>query len=287
MIAGGTLPSLPDVPLLPEVPGLPEISALPEVPGLPNFRDVGGHPTRDGGRVRTGLLYRSTDLARIDEAGAATLAGLGIRTVYDLRTAGERSGGPDRVPAAAAYVVADVLGDSRRMTPADFGPIFEDPATAERELGGGRAALFFVEAYREFVSLPSARDAYGRLFAGLAGGAPMPALFHCTTGKDRTGWAAAALLLFVGVPEDIVLDDYLASGPRLRPMAQPFFDAFAARGGDVGLLEPLMDVRVAYLDSALDEMTRRFGSIEGYVADGLGLDGGTRDALRAILVEPA
>ena len=80
---------------------LPGDSA-PLIPSLPNLRDVGGHPTADGGRVRTGLLYRSTDLSRLDDAGAAALETLGIRTVFDLRTAGERAGGPDRLPPGAA-----------------------------------------------------------------------------------------------------------------------------------------------------------------------------------------
>ncbi len=252
---------------------------------LPNLRDVGGHPTRDGRRVRTGLVYRSTDLGRLDPAAVAALGRLGIRTVYDLRTAAERTGQPDRLPAGSAYVVADVLGDSPGMTPADFAVLFEDPAAASLALGAGRASTFFVDAYREFVHLASARAGYRRLFTDLAGAASTPALFHCTTGKDRTGWAAAALLLFLGVPDDAVMEDYLLSGPRLVAMTAPIIDAFAARGGDPDLLRPLLGVQPAYLEAAMDEVRRRFGSIEGYVADGLGIDARSRAALRALLVE--
>ena len=294
--AGGTLPEPPGAAVThPEPPAAPV--ALPEppaeafaganlsLPSLPNLRDVGGHPTGDGGRVRTGLLYRSADLGRVAGADAAVLAGLGLRTVYDLRTAGERAAQPDRVPPVSVYVVADVLRDSTGMTPADFGLLFEDLPAAREALGDGRAAMFFVDAYREFVTLASARAGYGRLFADIATGTALPALFHCTTGKDRTGWAAAALLLFLGVPQDVVLDDYLASGPLLGPLTRPMFDAFAARGGDRGLLEPLLAVRPAYLASALDEVGRRFGTIEGYFSDGLGLDAVARAGLRARLVE--
>lgn len=256
-----------------------------EIAALPNLRDVGGHPTRDGGRVRTGLLYRSTDLSRIDGTDAAALARLGIRTVYDLRTAGERTGQPDRLPPGSAYVVADILGDSPAMTPAEFVTLFEDPAAAEKALGGGRSAMFFVNAYREFVRLGSARAGYRRLFSDLVGGASTPALVHCTTGKDRTGWAAAALLMLLGVPDDVVMEDYLLSGPRLLPMVRPMIDAFEARGGDPELMWPLVDARPAYLEAALDEMRRLFGSIEGYFAEGLGIDAPTQGALHATLVE--
>ncbi len=258
----------------------------PEVAALPNLRDVGGHPTRDGGRVRTGLLYRSSDLARIGGTDATTLARLGIRTVYDLRTAGERTGQPDRLPTGSVCVVADILGDSPGMTPAGFATLFEDPAAAEKALGGGRAADFFVNANREFVRLDSARAGYRRLFSDVAGGARLPALFHCTTGKDRTGWGAAALLMLLGVPDEIVMEDYLLSGPRLLPGFRPMIDAFEARGGDPELLWPLVGVRPEYLEAAIAEVHRLFGSIEGYFAEGLGLNARIRSALRAVLVEP-
>jgi protein-tyrosine phosphatase len=255
------------------------------IAALPNLRDVGGHAARDGGFVRTGLLYRSTDLAGIDAADAAALARLDIRTVYDLRTAGERAGQPARLPPGSAYVVADILGDSPGMTPGELSTLVEDPAAAEKALGGGRAAAFFVTAYRDFVRLDSARAGYRSLFAGLAGGASTPALFHCTTGKDRTGWAAASLLLLLGVPDDAVMEDYLLSGPRLQPVVEPWINAFAARGGDPELLRPLVGVRPDYLEAALDEVRRRFGSIEGYFEEGLGIDSRSREALRAAFLE--
>jgi len=257
----------------------------PLIAGLPNLRDIGGHPTRDGGRVRVGFLYRSTDLSRIDGTDAAALARLGIRTVYDLRTAAERTGQPDRLPPGSAYVVADILGDAPGMTPAEFAMLFEDPEAAQKTLGGGRSALFFVDAYRAFVRLDSSRAGYRRLFADLAGGASTPALFHCTTGKDRTGWAAAALLMLLGVPDDVVMEDYLLSGLLLLPVVRPIVDAFRARGGDPELLWPLVGVRPEYLEAALDEVRRLFGSIEGYFAEGLGIDAPSREALRAMLVE--
>jgi len=257
----------------------------PEIGALPNLRDVGGHPTRDGGRVRTGLLFRSSDLGRIAGTDAEALAGLGIRTVYDLRTAGERTAQPDRLPPGSAYVVADVLGDAPGVTPTEFATLFEDPAAARAALGGGRAATFFVDAYRGFVRLDGARAAFRRLFVDLADGACTPALFHCTTGKDRTGWAAAALLMLLGVPDAAVMEDYLLSGPRLLQVVRPMVDAFAARGGDPELLWPLVGVRPDYLEAALDEMHQLFGSIEGYFAEGLGLDALTRAALRTTLVE--
>lgn len=258
----------------------------PRIATLPNLRDVGGHPTRDGGRVRAGLLFRSTDLSRLDDAGAADLERLGVRTVFDLRSAAEREGRPDRLPEGAEHVIVDVLRDSAGLTPADMERVLATPEGAAQALGNGRAERFFVDAYREFVELPSARAAYGRLFRELARPARRPALVHCTTGKDRTGWATATLLLLLGVPDEVVMEEYLLSGPVMAALFAPHLAAFEALGGDPALLRPLVEVRAGYLEAGLAAMRESYASVERYVGDGLGVDGATREALRRAFVEP-
>jgi protein-tyrosine phosphatase len=257
------------------------------LPDIPNLRDVGGRPARDGGRVRTGILFRSVDLGRATDAQVAGLAGLGIRAVYDLRTADERAIAEDRLPSGAALVVADVLADDVGSSPAAFGAVLEDAAAAEQALGGGRAERFFVEKYRDFVAAPGARAAYRTLFTELGSPERRPGLIHCTSGKDRTGWAVAALLLLLGVPDDLVMDDYLASNAALGPVFDPFVAAFRDRGGDPGLLLPLVEARPEYLASALAEVGRTHGSIERYFAEGLGIGAAGIAGLRAAFVEPA
>jgi protein-tyrosine phosphatase len=112
-----------------------------------------------------------------------------------------------------------------------------------------------------------------------------PALFHCTTGKDRTGWAAASLLSLLGVSEEEVMREYLLTNEQLVPRLQPVLDQFKAAGGDPELLMPVVGVRREYLDAAFDEMHTRFGSLEGYFADGLGIDAAAQQELKAIFVE--
>jgi protein-tyrosine phosphatase len=160
-------------------------------------------------------------------------------------------------------------------------------STARPTFGDGRGTAYFVQAYRHFVSLGSAQAAYGRLFLDLARCDHGPLLFHCSTGKDRTGWAAAALLMLLGVADDLVMQDFLLSTTRFSGLVQPVLDDFRARGGDPELLRPLMGVRPEYLESALDEMRRSFGTVERYFAEGLGVDGGTQRVLRTALVERA
>jgi protein-tyrosine phosphatase len=252
----------------------------------PNLRDLGGWPVAGGGTVRDGLVYRSAELSRLTPDDGQALATLGVHRVYDLRTADERSAQPDALPPGVTSVVADVLADSKDAAPAALANLLTDPSSAGDLLGGGKAEELMQGAYRQIVGLPSALAAYRTMFTELARDANRPALFHCTTGKDRTGWGAAALLLLLGVPEDAVREDYLLTNAQLLPALEPVFQAFEQVGGDRALLEPILGVREAYLDAALDEMRARFGTIEGYFADGLGIGAAAQAALREALVDP-
>ncbi len=152
-------------------------------------------------------------------------------------------------------------------------------------LGENKALDYFLGSYRDFVTLPSAIASYRTLFTDLAAHDNLPALVHCTTGKDRTGWATASLLLLLGLDEDAVFHEYLLTNEQLVPKLQPMVDKFAANGGDPDLLAPVLGVQTSYLDAAIDEMQKRFGSIDGYFADGLGLDAATIEALRSSYIQ--
>lgn len=251
------------------------------ITSIPNLRDVGGYRTRDGSAVRFESLYRSTDLSRVKDIDVEALAALGIRAVYDLRTAAERDAAPNKLPEGARSLALDVLADKGlRSIPAQMLAVIADPTIAERELGGGRAVEYFIGSYRDFVLMPSAVASYRSLFDALSAQENLPALVHCTTGKDRTGWAVASLLLLLGVGEEDVFRDYLLTNELLLPALAPVFEGFAAVGGDPALLEPVLGVRREYLEASLKTMRENFGSIESYFAEGLGLDARVQTRLR-------
>ena len=250
----------------------------------PNLRDLGGWPTRAGGMVRRGLIYRSAELADLSGDDLAAFGALGVRTVYDLRTGPERAAKPDQLPSSTRLKILDVLADETHAAPAQLAEALHNPATAANELGGGKARALFVGAYGDLVSLPSATTAYRRLFTELADSSNRPALFHCTTGKDRTGWAAAALLMLLGVSDDDVLQDYLLTNDELLPQLEPIFDRFEAAGGDRHLLLPVLGVDAAYLAAAVARMHSIHGTVERYFEDGLGLSDDTITQLRIALI---
>jgi protein-tyrosine phosphatase len=257
----------------------------PTISSAPNLRDAGGYVTRDGGCVRTGLLYRSEKLSKITDADLPLLAALGLKKIYDLRTTDERAAQPDRVPAGAQDIVADVLADAKQAAPAEILHLLSNPQEANTKLGGGKAVAMFTQGYVEFVSLPSARIGFARMFSELMDASNLPALYHCTTGKDRTGWASAALLTLCGVSDDDVMRDYLLSNDTILPEYQGMIDKLIGSGVEKDILLSILGVRREYLDASFKEMHDQFGSIEDYFATGLGIDQVGQQALRDRFVE--
>jgi protein-tyrosine phosphatase len=265
----------------------PGHGAAEEKPGLslgiqsvPNLRDVGGYQTGDGATIARGRVYRSNQLSGIGPIDMEKLAGLELKVDYDLRTAAERDARPDELPPGVEYVWLDVLADSPQAGPAQLEKLMQDPQSANAALGGGKAEEGFKASYREFVSLPSAKAEFRKLFISLGDEEQLPALFHCTTGKDRTGWAAAALLTLLGVPEEVVMEDYLRSNDYIIPTYQAVIDTFVAAGGDEAIPLAILGVKKEYLDAAFDEMQTKHGTIEKYFSEGLGIDATQQKALR-------
>ena len=245
-----------------------------------NLRDLGGYTTSDGKTVATGLVYRSNLLSGIPEEDMEKLAVLDLKVDYDLRTADEKNARPDELPAGVEYVWLDVLADSPQAGPAMLEKLMTDPKAANEELGGGKVEEGFRQSYREFVSLPSAKAEFRKLFVGLGDSEQLPALFHCTTGKDRTGWAAAALLTLLGVPKDQVMEDYLRSNDYILPAYKNAIDPFVAAGGDPAIPSAILGVKAEYLEAAFDEVTTKYGTIENYFSKGLGVDAAQQQAIR-------
>ena len=113
----------------------------------------------------------------------------------------------------------------------------------------------------------------------------LPALFHCTTGKDRTGWAAAALLTLLGVPEETIMEDYMRSNDYVIPMYQEAIDKFVEGGGEKDIPMTLLGVKEKFLEAAYDEMETKYGTIENYFSEALGIDAAQQKALRDLFLE--
>jgi len=250
------------------------------VASVPNLRDLGGYKTREGSVVRYGIAYRSDQLNPVSSDDMAKIAALGLRNDFDLRTADERSERPDQLPPGVNNVWLNVLADVNGTNAAALQKLITKPKEANEVLGGGKAEALFIKVYKDMVTLPSANQSYHQLFVELGSSSDVPALFHCTTGKDRTGWAAAALLTLLGVPEQQVYEDFLRSNEYVLPAYQKFIDQFVAAGGEPSIPQDLLGVKAAYLKASFDEMHAKYGTIEVYFADGLRIDEAGQQRLR-------
>lgn len=232
------------------------------VSGALNFRDVGGLPAREG-TTRSGVLFRSGNLAGLDDTGRDALVGLGIRRIVDLRADDEVAIEPSRVAGL-------------------------DLETIRIPLFLGSVASFFIEdlsladVYRGLVD-ESAERLVEVARAVLEGA---PALVHCTVGKDRTGVVVALLLDAVGVEEDAIVADYARTEQKLPAERNARVLAYL-RGvhPNARHLEDLATRSPApVLRGLLEDVRARFGSAEGYlVANGLRTD--EVEALAGILIE--
>ena len=240
-----------------------------------NFRDVS---SSTGGAVRPGVLFRSGELTKLDDAGLRQLRDIELTDVADLRSPREveRHGG-DLVPDGVMVhllpfldIVAVVEGDSPHEHA--FQRLLTEKPDDESVLEAGQR--YMTEEYRRFAQAPGARTAVRHMVTLLAGGGSM--LTHCFAGKDRTGFGVAVLLQAAGVDHDAVMADYLQSNaaiPQLRTqimeMIASRFDegmpSEAAEFTEARLSDEVLGVRPEYLEAALETVVADHGSVDGYL----------------------
>ena len=257
--------------------------ALPHVKfeRIANFRDMGGHTTHDGRRLAHGRLLRSGHLADASEDDLAKLEAFGLRRVFDFRTEKDiEQEGHDRLTKGTENVLLPMPDPARGS---DIRTLMEGttPDQLHGIFGDGKAEQMMIESAAGLVR--ERREPYSLFLKALARTDHVPALFHCSAGKDRAGWAGSVVLLAIGVPEDQVIEQYLLSNragdeiiERQRQVGNEFWhDALA----------PLVGVREEYIQSSFDAVAADWGDFDTYLSQGLGVTQEEREALRKNLLE--
>lgn len=246
----------------------------PRLTGMDNFRDIAGlttaYTTANNGVMRSRVFYRSNAVTPVG-TGLSVLNGLGISDIYDLRTTSEATATPDILPDGAVYQHIDIIGSS--ASGANISSINLTSAAA--------AVTMMEETNRSFANNAGMRGKFAELFNELAS-ADGAALFHCTAGKDRTGWTAAVLQSIAGLDDATIMDNYLATNDytaarvaaALAHMPQAMADIYA----------PLLGVQASFLQAGLDEVVAQYGSMDNYLKEGLGLSQETLYVLRGKMV---
>ncbi|MET8688645.1 tyrosine-protein phosphatase [Streptomyces sp. NPDC004732] len=292
-LALGTLPAwaAPSETVAPAAPPYAASAAASEavrqipLQGAVNVRDVGGYRTYDGERVRLGRVFRADGLSKLTDADLGTVAGLGLKKVIDFRVPAEvQYDGVDRLPAGLSPTSRPIT-DNGLFTQLLTAIGSKDPVKQEEMLGNGKAAAFMRDVYRTFVTDSANRAQFAATLRDIAD-SRSPLLYHCTSGKDRTGWTTYLLLRLVGVPERTAAGDYLASNTYRAAYDAKLREALKQGGlmQNPDLIIPLQEVRADYLGTALTEATQRYGGFQGYLTKGLGLDAGTVLKLRGRMI---
>ena len=250
------------------------------LPSAPNFRDLAGISASNGGTgfadttshngvMRTGVFYRSNMLHDLDNADLAIISTLNIGRDIDLRTPDEYNANPDlNFGAILTHINID---NTKAPTPP---PPLSSPVSA--------AVAYMESGYVDFVTKSDQRAAIHTVLITLANDS-FPDLFHCSGGKDRTGWTAMLLQSIAGVSPTTIMSDYLATNTYTAAFIQS--QLVGVPPAEVPTATALLGVQSSYLQTGLDQINASYGSMYAYLTQGLGLTQADIYVLRAKMVD--
>jgi len=230
--------------------------------GASNFRDLGGYGTRDGRSLRWRQIFRSNHLGKLTPSDVEIVRGLGVRSAFDFRGIEERRG--------VDCVAAEIAVHSLPIEPTVVAAL--RARLQARALSSGDALEIMRESYRGYVRLNT--HSFRALFAHLIED-KAPLVIHCTAGKDRTGFACALLLHALGVPDQVIDEDYLLTNSFYRR------DPNAASELPEDVRQAIGSVEASFLVAGFDTVRAEYGDLENYFRNGLGLGTAERNELKA------
>lgn len=245
-----------------------------------NFRDYGDYATAAGRRVRPGRLYRSAHHARATEADLERLQAMDPGVVVDLRRPSERLQQPSRRHAGFSALVIESDED-------DGGEAPHITFLKTQDLTPDSGRRFMTATYRELPFVPAHIDMFRRYFQAVAD-SERPVVIHCAAGKDRTGLLAAVTHHVLGVGHDDLIEDYLLTNTAVdlvgrAPAIARRLHEMTGRVASDDAVVAFLGVEAAYLDAAFAEVEARYGSLDAYLEQALGVDAALRARIEARL----
>lgn len=257
------------VTIMKPLPGPAETSVVPPT-RLANFRDMGGGVTRDGRRIKSGLLFRSEEPSRLRARDVAALQALPLRLICDLRAPSEvQKRPPPRALVQSIQAVNIPLHDEAMQSGMRnrFKEFLFNP-------NGDVRFREFNRDYYHYLAFERAAQ-IRQVLTLLAQDGPLPALLHCTAGKDRTGVVVALLQLLLGLPFAEVLNEYLRSNDGFRPRMNRIITAvrlltlFRVPGQR---MRYFLTTHPEFLQDTYESILDRYQTIENYLIVSCGVD---------------
>jgi protein-tyrosine phosphatase len=231
--------------------------------GATNFRDLGGYSGADGRRVAWRRLFRSDNLARLTPEDEQAMRGLQVRRSFDFRGVQERESAPyayDGLAQVSLPIEPTVVQGLQALLAA--GEHVTPPI----------AVSLMQDTYRGFVHHNAHR--FSSLFDALLS-SEEPLVFHCTAGKDRTGFAAALILHTLGVHEDDIMADYMLTNTLYQRPVGP-----AATTTPIEVMRVIWQVQPDFLHAAFEAVQAGWGDTDTYLREALGVDQRAQETLR-------
>jgi protein-tyrosine phosphatase len=242
--------------------------------GTPNFRDFGGYSTAGGRRVKWGFLFRSGQLSSLSDQDINLLSSLELDLICDFRRQEEQEGDPSRLPLRNPPRIA-----SLPIIPGSNSRFFEQ---VEGQMADRQAMFdFMVEINRDFAEAQS--ETYARMFREILSVENARFLVHCAAGKDRTGFAAAIILMALGVSREMVMRDYMLTGQFFQPESEiaRLREKYQMHQMDSQSILPMLEVHEDYLARALLAIEQSYPSVEVYLEEALGVGAAELAELKA------
>lgn len=256
--------------------------------GQSNMRDLGGYETADGRALKWGEIYRSGELPHLTDADLDTLEALEIRTVVNFLLPREiEMSGKDRLPAGVREISEPIQGArAAKLT-----------MVVQSAIKSGEFEKFPPEMNPEFhrLLLAEGREQYAALLRQAVDPDNRPLVFHCSHGVHRTGTATAILLSALGVPWEVIREDYLLTNECRAEEAQATLAGIRQRMAekmdvapeeiDMTNVEAFYILEGSYIDGSLEQAIADFGSMKAYIREGLGISDDEITMLKSQLLE--
>lgn len=232
-----------------------------------NFRTVGNIRNADGRTLKEGRFYRSGHLGKLKKKSFDKLEKLGIKEVIDLRNSKEIAQKPDHLPNDIIYKnysafedEGDQLDQAKKLV-------------LKGKVDGSDADQRMLEFYKDYVT--ENPEIIKKIITEILD-SEQPILYHCTAGKDRTGIITALILTILKFDKQTIYNDYLLSNNYRKKLVDKRLNLantlhFLYPKMDISVLEKLSWVETDYLDAAFNEINKKYGSLDHYIQQVLGI----------------
>lgn len=250
-----------------------------------NFRELGGYKTLSGKKIKMHKLLRTGHLADLSEYDQKFLIDYGVKYDVDFRSEDEVTHQPDRVPKEAEYIFNPVFSEDLTNSSKSITDL--EKQSAEDADFGFNHMLY---AYEDMIRSTSAQQAYRKFFDVLLKNKNdnEAVLFHCTAGKDRTGFGALLILTALGVPLRAIKQDYILTNVTTKDFVDNMIKHEKEQGKNDNTLQSIRDIQSVhpeYIDHAIKLMNDEYGSVNNYLREVMKLSSSDIMALRNIYLE--